>query len=237
MNRKLLLSRKFFSARFTPVVKFPSLIKALLLFPGITHGAVFATQVETFDSPTDWRIGKQSFGIPSINANLGPEGGGDFALLTSSSAGNGPTSRLIIFNKGDWAGNYTGNGVTSLSMDLRNTGGGDLFIRIAVNGPGGWFVSDGHSVDAGLGYANFLFDLRPEALNPASTDGSTLGNDPDATLASVTQIRILHNDAENSALGKVANATLRIDNITAIPEPGIPLIISISVILFTKRKR
>lgn len=215
----------------------PTLLKVLFFVPSITHGAVFSSQVETFDSPTDWRIGRQNFGIPSINANLGPEGIGDFALLTSSSAGNSSTSRLIIFNEGDWAGNYSGNGVTGLSMDLRNTGQGDLFIRLAVNGPGGWFVTDGQAVDAGLGYANFLFDLRPVALSPARARDPIFGTDVDATLAATTQIRILHSVADQDARGEVGNASLRIDNITAVPEPGIPLIISFSLILFTKRKR
>jgi hypothetical protein len=218
-------------------VKLPILLKVFLFVPCVTHGAVFSSQVETFDAPTDWRIGRQNFGIPSINANFGPEGAGDFALLTSSSAGGGPTSRLIIFNEGDWAGNYSGSGVTGLSMDLRNTGQGDLFIRIAVNGPGGWFVTDGQAVDAGLGYANFLFDLRPVAFNPARSNDPTLGTDIDATLADTTQIRILHSLADGDVRGEVGNATLRIDNITAVPEPAIPLILSLSLILFVKRKR
>ena len=214
-----------------------TLLQALLFLPCIAHGAVTLAQIETFDTPTARQIGNPAFGIPSIRPNFGPNGTGDPALLTSISAGTGPTSRLIIFNTSYWAGNYTSAGVTALKMDLRNTSSGNLFIRIALNGPGGWFVTDGQSVNAGLGYATFLFDVQPSTLNPAKSNGTTLGSDANATLAGVSQVRILHSIAENSARGEVANATLRIDNITAVPEPRITLLMAFLLTFFLKRKR
>lgn len=213
------------------------LLQTLLLIPCIAHGTISLSQVETFDSPTGWQIGVVGLGIPSIQPNFGPNGPGDFALQTSSSPGGGSGSRLIIFNSSDWTGNYTSNGVSGLSMDLRNTGSANLFMRIAVNGPGGWFVTDGQAVNTGLGYANFLFDLTPVGLSPAKANGPDLGTDVQATLAAVTQARILHTVADNSAIGEVASATIRIDNITAIPEPRIALLIGFSLIFFAKRKR
>lgn len=218
-------------------VKFRRLLLTLLLLPGISDGAVTLSQVETFDSPTTWRIGMLNFGIPSIQPNLGPNGGGDFALLTSSSPGNGPTSRLVIFNTIDWAGDYTSAGVSSLRMDLRNTGSGNLFIRIAVNGPGGWFVTDGQAVNSGLGYASYLFDIRPASLSPGKTMTSPLGDDVQATLSSVTQVRILHSVADASVIGEVANAQLRIDNITAVPEPRVPLLLGLTLVFCNFRRR
>jgi hypothetical protein len=203
----------------------------------MSHASVTLSQVETFDSATAWQIGNQNLGIPTIRPNIGPNGTDDFALQTSSSVGSSAASRLIIFNTSNWAGDYTGSGVTGLSMDLRNTGSSDLFMRIAVNGPGGWFVTDGQAVNTGLGYATYLFDLSSAGLSPAKANGPDLGTNAAATLADVTQIRILHSFEENSSRGEVANATLRIDNITAIPEPRIAVLTSLALIFFIKWKR
>ena len=214
-----------------------SVISLALLLPSIASGAISLSLVENFSSPTTWTSGSPNPTPPVIRENFGPAGTGDSALLVVSSVGSGPGSRLITFDQSTWTGNYSGQGVTGLRMDLRNTGTSNLFIRIAVNGPGGWFVSDGHAVDAGLGYANFLFDLSPAALNPAKTNNPILGTDRDATLASVTEVRIIHNTASDSAIGAEANASLRIDNITAVPEPKTAMLFGLMLTIFIKRKR
>lgn len=206
------------------------------MLPAASHGAVFLNQIETFDSPTDWTSGSRNPTPPIIRPSTGPDGAGDPALQISSSVGGGPGSRLIAFNRGDWTGNYSAQGITGLSLDLRNTGQSNLFVRIAVNGPGGWFVTDGQAVNSGLGYASFLFGIEPAQLSPAATQ-SSLGDDPNATLADVTEIRILHSVADQSAIGEVANATLRVDNITAIPEPSFGIIAGLSLIFLRFRKR
>ncbi|MGB6221582.1 hypothetical protein [Haloferula sp.] len=211
-------------------------LKTLFVLPSLAGGAVMLNQVETFDNPTDWTSGSRNPTPPIIRPSTGPNGSGDSALQISSSVGNGPGSRLISFNQGDWSGNYSGQGITGLSMDLRNTGASNLFVRIAVNGPGGWFVTDGQAVNSGLGYATFLFGIEPAQLNPAATR-VTLGDDAGATLADVSEIRILHSFANSSALGEVANASLRVDNITAVPEPGVGLLAGLSLLFLRFRKR
>lgn len=217
-------------------MKIRTAFKTFLILPSLCHGAVMLNQIETFDTPTDWASGSINPTPPVIRPSIGPDGSGDSALQISSSVGNGAGSRLIAFNRGAWTGDYSGQGIGGLSMDLRNTGQGNLFVRIALNGPGGWFVTDGQSVNSGLGYATFLFGITPAQLNPAATR-AIFGDDPDATLADVTEIRILHNTADQSALGEVANANLRVDNITAIPEPGIGLIAGCLLLFLGFRKR
>jgi hypothetical protein len=218
-------------------VKIRTVFQSLLLLSSSAYGAISLSLIETFDSPTTWQIGQQGLNTPSILPNSGPEGGGDFALLASSSVGGGPASRLIIFDNTTWTGDYSTAGVTGLRMDFRNTSAGNLFMRIAVNGPGGWFVTDGQSVNAGLGYASYLFNVTPAGLQPAANNSMALGTDVDATLAAVSQIRILHNPTGGSVIGQQANATLRIDNITAVPEPKATLLIALSLVFLTKRKR
>ncbi|MEM9236822.1 MAG: hypothetical protein AAGB14_08590 [Verrucomicrobiota bacterium] len=209
---------------------------SLLAASTLSVQAVSLLQVETFDSPTGWTSGNPNPNPPQINPVAGPGGIGDPGLLVSSSVGSSAGSRLVTFNTTDWTGNYSGAGVTALSMDLRNTGSDDLFVRIAVNGPGGWFVTDSQEVGSGLGYATFLFDITPVSLSPAQDRSSPLGNDVDATLASVTQARILHNATGGLAIGAVANAELRIDNITAVPEPKVPVLVGLALLFCIKRK-
>jgi len=211
---------------------------AILTLLAPLHAAtLFVT--EDFESGfTPWGVAAIHPTPPFILENLGPEGGGDAALIASSSGGTGPGSRLAIFvtnlTSSAWTGDFLDAGITAIRVDLRNADDSNLTIRAAVNGPGGWFISDAAAVTTGSGWNRFTFDLSPSSL---TADAANTDSDLAATLGEVTQLRLYHQPADDDHRGAAGNATLRIDNITAIPEPSLPLLALAASPLLARRRR
>lgn len=206
-----------------------SLILAGFLFPAVTHGVVLM-QLETFDSSTGWGVGNPHPSPPSIQADVGPDGNGDFALRMSASAGQGAGSRLAIINTSDWAGDYLTAGIDTLTMDLRNQSFLSSDMRVAVNGPGGWFVTDSQSLSAFSTWTPVSFDLSPGALVSAG------GSDASSTLSDVGEIRILHSSTP-SFRGGTGQRTVLVDNIQAVPEPKTLMLTTFAALALLRRKR
>ncbi|BCX47994.1 hypothetical protein HAHE_19020 [Haloferula helveola] len=194
-----------------------------------TAHAVVLFQLETFDSPTNWTSGAQNPSPPVITFNTGPTGTGDSSLQITSSPGSGPGSRLIAYNEVDWAGDYLGAGIHALTMDLRNQSSISSYIRVAVNGPGGWFVTPAQELGRFSTWTSASFDLTPGSLIDVG------GSDAAATLGNVTEIRILHSTTD-SFRGETGLRTLRVDNIQAVPEPSVGLL-ALGAALFSFRRR
>ncbi|MEM8960983.1 MAG: hypothetical protein AAGD38_05855 [Acidobacteriota bacterium] len=161
--------------------------------------AITVGQVDTFDGGTDgWTSGGSNPNPPTAAAGV---------LTITATGGNGAGSRLIAFNRSQWAGDYAG--VTSVEIEARNPNAVALQIRFAVNGPGGWWVTTAHQLAPGASFETFELSLRPEDLTGVS--GAT---DVNATLAGVTEARLLHNPTV-SRLGAVINAQLLVNMIEA----------------------
>ncbi len=142
----------------------------------------------------------------------GPAGVGDGFLLVTSTGAFGAGGKLVAFNTSQWAGDYLTAGVESIVADLNNLGATALDIRLLLEGPGGKFVSTaGVSLVAGSGWQPATFAIGPGDL----TGGFNLG----ATLGGVTRLRIVHNPVPDVTPPQIV-ATLGVDNINAIPEPG-----------------
>ena len=105
-----------------------------------------------------------------------------------------------------------------------------LSMRIAVNGPGGWFVTTASPVAAFSGWTNQVFDLRPVALVSAG------GGDASATLAAVSELRILHSTVVDYRGAKVSSGFM-VDNVRAIPEPSVVMFCGLAVLIIPFRKR
>lgn len=180
---------------------------------GSAEGAVTLGQVENFSGSHAWEVGAPSPLPPQVVADSGPLGTGDSALLLTANGSTGAGGRLIAFNETLWTGDYLSAGILSLAANLRNGGNSALAVRLALNGPGGWFVSGATDVPLFTGWVNGVFDLRPQALVSAG------GSNAAATLAAVSELRILHSDLPDFRGARVTGSLL-IDNLTAVPEPS-----------------
>jgi hypothetical protein len=154
---------------------------------------------------------------PSIVPNVGPSGAGDTAMEITSSGGLGAGSALVAFNTAQWDGNYVAAGVTSITVDFRNTGNTDLTMRLAFRGPDltTWFVTNlGFDLLVGSAWQKVQFSLAETDLTRVAgtqTYATTFGN--------VSEMRILDNPALAFRGAPVA-AALLVDNVTGVPEPS-----------------
>lgn len=203
-----------------------------LVLVALPAPAVTLSQVEDFSSgPLTWVHGIEHPNMPLIRENSGPLGSSDSALEVVSSFGSGVGSRLLALNSSsDWTGDYSGQGITGLRLDLRNIGPADLFIRIAVQGAAGWAATPGQPLPTGGSWANFFYDLDPATLQPIG------GGDPAAILGDVREIRILHNNTADFR-GASVTGGFRADNITTVPEPSAALLGSLAALILVRRRR
>lgn len=184
--------------------------------------AVTLGQSDDFQDGTSeaWRIG-QTTSVPVNVADGGPAGTGD-AYLRFDSGGVGVASRHVFFNWQQWAGDYQSAGVSAVSFDAINLSTSEtLFVRLAVGdaergSSGTWFTStDPVALTPGSGWQSLSLSLAESDLT--LTRGGASYSD---VLSSVVSLRIL--SAENVSLqGDQITASIGVDNITAVPEPGV----------------
>ena len=190
-----------------------SALLLLGLFLASSASAVTQGQQDDFDaSVNSWQRGALALG--------GPGGSSDgFLLLTSTGAG--PGGRLVTFNQAQWAGDYTAAGVQAVGVYLNNLGSTDLQIRLALGNStapavgGTWFSSvQSVSLPAGSGWTFALFPVGSADLQ--SVQGTATYAE---LMAGVVTLRILHGDVPQ-AMGDNVVATLGVDRVNALPEPG-----------------
>ena len=202
----------------------------LLISCGFSHAAVTLNQIETFSGTADWTSGNPNPNPPVIQADSGPLGAGDSALRVTSNGGSGAGGKLLVFNESAWTGDYVGAGVVQLALDLRNGGTTTLQVRLAFNGPGGWFVTPGNPVPAFSGWNHLLIDIRPASL--VSAGGSNAAN----TMGGVTELRVLHATAVDFK-GAAVSGSFLLDNVQAVPEPGSASLLALAGCLLARRQR
>jgi hypothetical protein len=191
----------------------------LICFLGsYSFAQVTAGQVDTFESGTtlSWHEGGGSPNPPTNIATDGPAGAGDHYLQNVASGNTGPGGRLSMFNDSQWLGDYTAQSIISIKFDARALTN-DVDLRISMTGDGGKFSSKTFvTVAAGTGWTSVTIPIRPEDLQSVSdgNDSGPTGFDVDATLAEVSQLRIISNPSP-AWRGEFVNATLEVDNIEA----------------------
>jgi len=137
----------------------------------------------------------------------------------------------MISGEAKWQGDYLSAGVTGISLWANDragkSNGSEAFMRIAFNGPGGWFASSEQFVDSG--WSEYIFEITPANFAYVSSSGGTgLFSD---TFAGVTRFDILlgggsvsYQVVDNIVHAGTSTNTILVDNIgalpSAVPEPS-----------------
>lgn len=182
------------------------MVLQLVLKP-ISYGVV-ANQTDDFNNSVlaNWDTGSRDPNPPTI-ASGGPNGSDDRYLRLISSGGSGAGSRLIVFNSQQWTGDYTGQEIASITMDVKNFGTTQLELRLALQGSGG-YISSSNSIPlvGGSQWTKIEFPISASDLSGSIDIGNTLSN--------VRELRILHRTSPGHQ-GNPIIAELGIDNIHA----------------------
>src|SRR2546423_1436711 len=167
----------------------------------------------------DWSNGGAPGAPPIVNfVSGGPGGAGDHYIQITSLGGGGPGSRLTAFNRDQWLGDYVGQGITAIEMDLKNFGDDAVSIRLGfkqdlgISSPG--YVSEPFIIPAGSGWQHFVFSINMASMIPINGpfDFNTFFS------GNFQEVRIIN--AINPDLnGDQVAAQLGVDNIHAVPEP------------------
>ncbi len=187
-----------------------SLCLGLLVLAAPAFAQITAGQTDDFEDGTTegWRNGRNTPDVSNVSTG-GPDGAGDNYLQVVAD-GSFIAGRLVVFNTDEWAGNFTAAGVTTVTMDLNNTGTNPLVVRLWIEGAGGDFASTtGLSLPVGSGWQTATFSVRPGDLTAVRG-----GFDVAATLADVSRFRVYHSPTA-TAPGPEIVARLGLDNITA----------------------
>jgi hypothetical protein len=194
---------------------------------------------DDFSTSTEgWRIGV--VGVqPTRIADLGPDGQiGYLSHFSDAAASNGKW--LMWSDDSKWQGDYLSAGVTGISLWANVTSGlSPVGLRIAFNGPGGWFYSPAQSV--GPGWASYSFELGPANFTHASGSGSGSFID---TFSGVTRFELLSGvgapvwRAGGDILAPDTSVhTILIDDISAVPESSTCVLLFVAAAAMAWRLR
>lgn len=191
-----------------------------LLFAVCTlYGQVTINQVDDFEDGTTANWTEPSATAPVNVATDGPDGVDDSYLRdTTTGVAGGSGARMVIRNLGNqWSGNFTSEGVQAISFDARaliNT----INVRVSITGPGGKFSSTNSvAVATEDGWVEVGIPMAPGDWTAVSDglDGGSAGTDINATLANVTEFRIISAPSPMWR-GEIIDAEMHLDNITAL---------------------
>ena len=162
---------------------------------------------------------------PANVATGGPAGAGDHFLQLTAVGGIGAGNRLTVINPAQWAGDYEAAGVTGIAMDVFNPGNTNLALRLLFEDP---FPPSNQAVSssaiplpAGSCWTHVVFPITPGDVT------AVLGS-VDAALSNATTIRIFH--ATTAAFpGDPIVAQLGVDNIRAVPEPSVAMLLALAL--------
>jgi hypothetical protein len=196
------------------------LVAAMTLSFATSTLALGVGQADDFEDGTTQGWGSGGFSPnPPINlSDGGPMGVGDNHLQMTATGVPDAGGHLVARNSLQWTGDYLAAGVRSIRMDLNNTGANPLAMRIAFNGPGGWFGSlVPVPLVTGEGWSSTVFFINSVDLVCVDDLACT---SLEATLLGVLELRILSSEVP-SFRGDVVDAQVGVDNITG-SEAGRP---------------
>jgi hypothetical protein len=203
---------------------FAALAAAFALhLPATAPALITTSSLDNFsDSAEGWRIG--SAGVQPVRvASAGPDG--QIGYLSHFSDGAGSNGKWLMWSdESKWQGDYLAAGVTGINLWANvSAGTSPVALRIAFDGPGGWFYSSAQNV--GAGWASYSFDLISADFTYVAGSGGTglFAN----TFSNVSRFEILagagavgyRSGGDIVQAGASVN-TILIDDIGAVPEPS-----------------
>ena len=186
---------------------FKIVLTTLALMPAIVYG-ITPNQIDNFQNGTvqNWATGALNPNPPTILTG-GFGGAADKFLRVTSNGGLTAGGKLVFFNDIQWTGDYVGANITSISMRVRNSGASPLLLRVAFNGPAGFFcTADPIHLNSGGTWQIITFPIQTTNLTGTGAASSTM--------AGVTEMRILHNSVADYH-GEPVAGQLDIDDISA----------------------
>lgn len=221
------------------------LLSLLAFSPSSLFAVISVNSINSFDTDAQAWVRPNSSEAPTFTADNGFDG--QPGHLINRSTANRPGNRWTMWNTSStWTGDYLDAGVASISLwaDNRSGVGSSVPLRLAFNGPGGWFITDSVAVtDSILGneWTRYNFDIT--SLTHVA-QGTGIAND---TLADVTAFQMLVAATIPSRIGgrgfiqadNVPSTDLRFDNIAAnaIPEPSSAILASLAGMLACSRRQ
>jgi len=173
--------------------------------------AISTSSLDTFATTNEgWQIGKAGV-QPTQVSGTGPDS--QIGYLSHLSDGGSSNGKWLMWNdQPRWQGNYTAAGVTGISLAAKvSSGSSPVSMRIAFDGPGGWFSSS--------------FSLTQAGFSHVAAGGGT-GTFAD-TMAAVTRFEVLsgagavgYRAAGDIVQAGISTNTILIDTIAAVPEPS-----------------
>ena len=193
---------------------------AAVFLPGAKAASI--GQIDTFEDGTTqgWQINILGMGSPPSealprNVASGGPGGVDDAYLELNSLGTpAPGGRLSVINLGQWSGDYLGEGIHAIQIDVNNLGTSDLFLRLLVADPipgppqNMAFSAEPVFVPSASGWMTITFPIQASDLTAG------LGT-VETALSNVRELRLFHS-ADPVFPGDPIAARLGLDNIEAI---------------------
>lgn len=184
---------------------------------------ITTSSLDTFAASNEgWQIG--GAGVqPARVASAGPDS--QIGYLSHFSDGGSANGKWLMWSgQSQWLGDYISAGVTGISLWANvSAGTAPVSMRIAFDGPGGWFYSVAQGVVAG--WTEYSFSLAPTNFTYAAGSGGT--GVLAGTMSGVTRFSILAGGGGVSyrANGDLLQAgtsvnTILVDNIGAVPEPS-----------------
>ncbi len=193
------------------------LILSLLLISFEAISQIMANQPFDFEDGTTqgWIIGNSgSAQFPPMNVSTGGPNGVDdnFLEYTSSGVPFEAGSKMVIFNTSQsGSSDFTSQGILGIRFNVQVLTN-DLNLRIAILGSGTRIcTSNAVSVAAGGGWTTVIIPISATDMEVVQ-GGSTIA----AALSNVATMRILSSSSPTWDAPDEINATLRIDNITAV---------------------
>jgi len=184
----------------------------LVVATAVVVTAVNLGQVDDFEDGTvmGWEEGLPSPNPPINIPDGGPLGSGDAYLLNESRGGAGPGSRMVMFNNGQWTGDYNALGIPlAIRAHMASSGPEPLLMRVAIEGATGarYASTSGTAIPTDGMWYEVVFDLSESAMTLVEGSGTL-----DSVLDNVAEIRIL-SSAVPAWSGDSLAGLLGVDNI------------------------